>query len=261
MTLQISDYLDSYLQLCDERNVFTVPSLRRSLQNAVDGGGQVPDAFHLSGTQSELSLTRLNDAYVDILLKPLVACGVVLRELDLSCNEIADAGAMQIAAFLKDDVVLETLNLRSNTIQPPGIIALARSLHINEHLRILNLGGNTIGSSGGLELANMLQLNSTLTTLLLDSANLPTPGLIALSTVLCNNTTLTTLDISNNYSTPFSRVATADFAAHFTKMLECNFNLVDIAARKLRMDDVDAKDRWARAIALNLRITHLDLTA
>ncbi|KAJ3140741.1 hypothetical protein HDU90_008045 [Geranomyces variabilis] len=260
MTLQISDYLDNYLQLCREKDVFSVPSLCRSLQNAIDVG-TAPDAFYLSGTQSDLTHTRLTDAYVDILMKPLVTCGVVLRELDMSCNEIGDEGATALAKFLKDDGSLETLNLRANSIQPAGIAALARALHINERLHTLDISSNNIGGDGGMELANMLQLNSTLRTLSIASGGISATGLIALSTVLCNNTTLVALDLSNNFAVPYARSATADIMKHFAAMLECNFSLTVIGCRKMRILDEDVREFWGKAVGVNLRITELDLSA
>ncbi|KAJ3147119.1 hypothetical protein HDU86_008115 [Geranomyces michiganensis] len=260
MTLQISDYLDNYLQLCREKDVFSVPSLCRTLQNAIDVG-TAPDAFYLSGAQSDLTHTRLTDTYVDILITPLVSCGVVLRELDMSCNEIGDAGATALAKFLKDDSCLETLNLRANSIQSAGIAALSRALHLNERLRTLDISSNNIGTEGGMELANMLQLNSTLQTLSIASGAISATGLIALSTVLRNNATLVALDLSNNFSFPYSRSATADIMKHFAAMLECNFTLRDIGCRKMRILDEDVRECWGKAVESNIRITELDLSA
>ncbi|KAJ3011998.1 hypothetical protein HKX48_006541 [Thoreauomyces humboldtii] len=283
MTLQISDYLDSYLQLCEDEDVFVVPSLKRVLQNAVDGG-QVPDTFRLNGTQSDLSHTRLTDTYVNILLKPLGPCGVVLREFDLSCNEIGDDGAVALAAFVKvwkqsnpwatiqnltfsrvvqDDTALETLNLRANNIGPVGVVALAKALHINERLLKLDISGNNVGSEGGMEIANMLQLNSSLEHLHMANCRLTATPLIALSTVLRNNTTLIGLDISNNFSNtgPHSVSVTADIQRHLTLMLECNFSLVQIRCGKMRVNDADVVECWQRALKSNLRITDLDLSS
>ncbi|KAI8820968.1 uncharacterized protein EV422DRAFT_47627 [Fimicolochytrium jonesii] len=264
MSEQIADYLTHYLSLCEEKDVFVVPSLRRMLEKATDGG-PIPDAFKLNGNQPDLSYTRLSDSYIPVLLKPLAPCGVALRELDLGCNEIGDEGAKSIASWLKEDVTLESLNLRYNNIGPQGVGAIAQALQINEVLRSLDMSGNGASEEGGMEMANMLQLNTSLEALNLARTYLTATALIALSTVLHNNTSLITLNISNNYSargTTFSSSVAADVMQHVTRMLETgNFTLRNVACAKMRICDDDVVNGWSTAVKANLRIAELDLSS
>ncbi|TPX58155.1 hypothetical protein SpCBS45565_g08064 [Spizellomyces sp. 'palustris'] len=261
MTLQVSDYLDSYLQLCNERDVFVIGSFRKSLQDAVEGG-PVPETFKLNGNQPDLSNARLKDSYIDIILSPLSRSGAFLRELDLSCNEIGDAGAGVLAAFLKDDMSLEVLDLHSNNISSNGVTALARALHVNDKLNVLDLSDNVAGNEGGMELANMLQINSTLTHLHLRNTYLTATPLVALATVLRNNTTLIRLDISNNhdYTTNLTQSLSNDVMMHMTRMLALNYTLREIALAKMGVTDWQVMEYWARALKTNLRIEMVDLS-
>ncbi|KAI9106198.1 hypothetical protein DFS34DRAFT_602539 [Phlyctochytrium arcticum] len=261
MTLQVSDYLDTYMQLCQERNVVVIDSFRRSLQHAVEGG-PVPEQFKLSGDQPELRKQRLSDAYVDVLLAPLSASGPFLRDLDLSCNAIGDAGASVLARFLEDDMQLEALDLHANNIGPEGISAIARALQVNEKLQRLDISDNSLKEEGGMEIANMLQINSTLLNIQLRNTDLTAKPLIALSTVLRNNTTLCVLNISNNhpYTTQLSQSLADDVMMHITRMIKLNYTLREVSVSKMGVSDWQVTEYWAQSLKTNLRMTSVDLS-
>jgi hypothetical protein len=77
-------------------------------------------------------------------------------------QEIGDAGALEIADFLKSDMTLATLNLKSNSIGTKGGIAIAQALQLNDGLTKLDLSYNKVNDLAGFEMASILQVRSFL---------------------------------------------------------------------------------------------------
>ena len=75
------------------------------------------------------------------------------EELYLTNAAIGDAGAVALAAALKDNAVLRLLDLWNNGIGPTGTHALARALATNSKLDRLYLNENPIGAAGASSLA------------------------------------------------------------------------------------------------------------
>ncbi|KAJ3099006.1 Leucine-rich repeat-containing protein 34 [Phlyctochytrium planicorne] len=153
-SMQVIDFLDSYVQLCSFKNVPVITSLQNILQEAIDGGA-LPKSFELNGNREELRARRIDDDYVEILMTPMAGINFI-QELSLSFNEIKDRGAKCIANFIKDDKYIRILRLNSNSIGIEGGMAIAKALNINETLQVIDLSDNPIGD-GGMEFAAMLQ--------------------------------------------------------------------------------------------------------
>ena len=75
------------------------------------------------------------------------------EELYLTNAAIGDAGAVALAAALKDNAVLRLLDLWNNGIGPTGTHAIARALATNSKLDRLYLNENPIGAAGASSLA------------------------------------------------------------------------------------------------------------
>ena len=116
--------------------------------------------FSLNGNQPELKTLRIDDDYLELLLKPLKKNFV--KEWNLSYNKISEKGAIMFADFLRDDRLMTHVNLRSNSIEPDGIESIAKALNINEALEFLDVSYNNAGNYGGMALAAMLQVSLTL---------------------------------------------------------------------------------------------------
>ena len=62
-----------------------------------------------------------------------------IKTLNLSANNIGDAGALTLAAILKSNTTLEVLDLSSNVIDYDGITAIAEALTDNTSLKSLHI--------------------------------------------------------------------------------------------------------------------------
>ncbi|KAI8848200.1 hypothetical protein BC829DRAFT_394639 [Chytridium lagenaria] len=248
-SMQVIDFLDSYLQACSFKQLPVVPHLQAKLQEAIDGGA-LPKIFDLNGNHPNIRNIRLTDDYAELLTAPLSAINF-LQELDLSFNEIGDRGARAIAGFLKDDKYLKVLKLNSNSIKAEGGMAIAKALNINETLTFIDVGDNEIGDVGGMEFAAMLQAPLSAAT-----------SLIALFTVLQNNTTITHLDLSNNEShhSRSSQSLQNDLIMHLARMLKMNRGIKVMGLRKFGVTDWSMTDCLAMAVKVNMGVKELDLS-
>ena len=122
-----------------------------------------------------------------------------LKTLDLSGDEIGDAGATALADALRVNKSLETLDLDDNHIGDAGATALADALLVNETLETLFLTRNEIRDAGATALADTLLVNETLKNLFLDDNYIGEAGATALAGALHVNKSLKTLYLSGNY--------------------------------------------------------------
>ncbi|KAI8806072.1 hypothetical protein BJ742DRAFT_680474 [Cladochytrium replicatum] len=258
--MEVIDYLDTYVALCQKKGTFIVRSIQSSLELAIEGG-PVPDSFVINGNSSDLRYTRVSDDYLGIILKPMAAI-TFLRKLDVSFNEIGDAGASALASFLTNDRYLEVVNIASNNVGTEGGTALAKALVMNNCVYDFNISGNDIGKDAGMDFGSMLQVNITLKYLGIANTKQSTQTLMALSTVLNNNTTLVRLDLSNN-ATHFASLTQSlqtDVMVHWSKTLRLNHTLEELNFSKMAVTDWDAVNTVAGAIKDNRSLHTLDLS-
>eukprot|EP00747_Dinoflagellata_sp_TGD_P092328 gnl/TRDRNA2_/TRDRNA2_165377_c0_seq1.p1 gnl/TRDRNA2_/TRDRNA2_165377_c0~~gnl/TRDRNA2_/TRDRNA2_165377_c0_seq1.p1 ORF type:complete len:200 (+),score=22.84 gnl/TRDRNA2_/TRDRNA2_165377_c0_seq1:368-967(+) len=90
--------------------------------------------------------------------------------LDLSRNELGDAGAERIAAALECNSTLTSVNLSQNGIGDHGAECIAAALERNNTLTTVFLRSNPIGQKGAERIAAALERNTTVTTVDTDLA-------------------------------------------------------------------------------------------
>ncbi|RKP00538.1 hypothetical protein CXG81DRAFT_26767 [Caulochytrium protostelioides] len=98
-----------------------------------------------------LSLTRskITDAVVQVLLDALQARATPLAALDLSHNQLGNAGGVAIARFLEATPSLAAVTLENNRVGAAGLRALAAALVARgTPLRRLSLRLNPVGDAG-----------------------------------------------------------------------------------------------------------------
>ena len=94
------------------------------------GASILADALQYNNTLEQLSLWNnyIGDTGVDILCTALSMNKNNLRKLDLSENDITDAGAGYLGQMLKNNTILTHLTLSRNNISDEGIEELANAI-------------------------------------------------------------------------------------------------------------------------------------
>ncbi|KAI9335038.1 hypothetical protein DFJ73DRAFT_34955 [Zopfochytrium polystomum] len=228
-----------------------------------DSHSRIPDSLSLSGTQDDLRHRRLDDAHVEALSVPLGGVSF-LKSIDLSFNEISDAGAARIASFLKSNRHVHTLNLSSNNIKSAGAKALADVLIHDESVANLNLAHNELGTDGGIAIANMLQVNTALHTLNLTSTSQTATSLTALFIVLLNHPTLRDIDVSDNASQTHRLTQTLDrdVMLHVARAMRSEENALEtLGIGKMGITDWICVEVIAGAVKSSLGLQVLNLRA
>ena len=149
-----------------------------------DGFEEVLNRIRANDPQlTHLNLSNKGLTYWNIIeLCYVLASNATLTSLDVSSNQIGDAGAQALAA----NTTLTSLDVSYNQIGGAGAQALAA----NSALTALNVSSNHIGGAG----AQALAANTTLTALNVRGNNIGNAGAQALAA----NTTLTALDVRGN---------------------------------------------------------------
>ena len=120
----------------------------------------------------------------------------VLKELDISHNNIGDQGAITLSQGLAHTVTLKCLDISHCYVGEAGASGLAHALRINSSLVILQINSNAIGHNGSVEIAAALYINDTLKELDISHNNIGDQGGEALSQGLAHTKTLKHLDVS-----------------------------------------------------------------
>ena len=92
---------------------------------------------------------------------------VVLVELNVSNNYLADEGAVMMAEGIIFTRTLQKLYVNDNDIGPLGTKAIAKALLENTSLELLNMSRNSAGEDGAVAIAEAIATNKTLTKLYL----------------------------------------------------------------------------------------------
>jgi len=103
-----------------------------------------------------LQKTDLSDRVVEKMGKYLEQPGIALVDLDISKNQITDAGLKTLSASLKLNTTLKFLNLSGNKIKDEGLVDLVDFLNENKTLLELALGSNIISNEGIIILSRFL---------------------------------------------------------------------------------------------------------
>ncbi|XDV28591.1 hypothetical protein PO909_031833 [Leuciscus waleckii] len=104
-----------------------------------------------------LSKCDLTEESCSALASVLSSDSSILKDLDLSYNNLQDSGVTLLSEGLKNNCKLEKLRLSNCGITEEGYKALASALRSNSHLIELDLTGNDPGQSGVKQLNDILQ--------------------------------------------------------------------------------------------------------
>ena len=136
-----------------------------------------------------------SDKRSDVMRLSAITIGLyynrICSYLNLSHNNISDAGATDLAQALHHNSTLNRLGLSSINISDVGATDLAQALHHNSTLKELYLSHNNISDVGATDLAQALHHNSTLKVLLLhDNYGIGEEGTRQLVQALTVNTSI-----------------------------------------------------------------------
>jgi len=145
----------------------------------------------------EVHAGKLSAANV-VALAHVLKYNTTVTELNLSGNDIGDAGAGRLAGELQSIPTLKVLKLIRNGIGDAGVTGLAGALKFNRTLTELSFSDNCIGVAGAEGVADLLKSNKALTELDLSFNEIGDEGAAALADGLKSNTTLLVLYLSAN---------------------------------------------------------------
>ncbi|XP_067283765.1 NACHT, LRR and PYD domains-containing protein 12-like isoform X2 [Pseudorasbora parva] len=133
-------------------------------------------------------------------LSVLQSSNCVLRELDLSKNDLQDSGVKLLSQGLKRICKMEKLRFSRCNLTAQSCESFSSVLQTsNSVLRELDLSNNDLQDSGVKLLSDGLKINYKLEILRLSTCNLTAPSCESLSSVLqSSNSVLRELDLSNN---------------------------------------------------------------
>jgi Ran GTPase-activating protein (RanGAP) involved in mRNA processing and transport len=151
-------------------------------------------------------VARIGAPQMSALVDGMLKCGVrrnrSLRGLNLAGNDLGAEGAEALARLLCNDRVdLECIDLSGNEVGDAGMLHLSKGLEYNTRLLRLRLCNNSIGPVGAARLGQALaccQTTSMLEMLDLSGNMLSDEGVIRLCEGLRNNRHLKKLSLANN---------------------------------------------------------------
>jgi Ran GTPase-activating protein (RanGAP) involved in mRNA processing and transport len=122
-----------------------------------------------------------------------------LTTLDVSHNELGDAGAAALARGLRGGhATLISLDVAHNSFGPAAAMALATLLRSNPSLTHLNLSWNPLGDAGAAALATSLTRNQRLRSLALRRCGITDQGAVAIAKALPHMSALKQLILVKN---------------------------------------------------------------
>ncbi|KJE94238.1 TKL/IRAK protein kinase [Capsaspora owczarzaki ATCC 30864] len=164
-----------------------------------------------------------------------------LQYLELSDNQIGDAGAQAIGSALRNKSTLIALSLNENKISDIGAFAVAEGLQASTALTQLGMSVNQIGDAGARAIGSVLRNKANLARLYLSQNKIGDAGARAIAEGLQTSTALTDLRMFENQIGDDG--AQAIGAALRTK---ANLSLLYLSQNKIG-------DAGARAIAEGLK--------
>ena len=172
----------------------------------------------------------VNDEFIQYL------CGLVLTKpfkLDLSGNDITDAGASRLSKAVKQSTMpVTSLCLNGTQITDVGVASLSEALKQSTcQLTTLNLIGNKITDVGAASLSEALkQSTCQLTVLHLNNNQIAEAGATSLSEALKQSTCqVTTLILTNNQITDVAAASLIEAV----KLSTCHFFTLNLAGNKI----------------------------
>lgn len=219
-------------------------------------------ALVLPGNQvPELRLRRLTDSELFVLCETLGHFpDAPFVYLDLSFNQISDAGARAVMILLSKTTSLAELDLHGNNIGEEGCEKLARALGHQKTLLRLNLNGNPLTDKGCIALAHCLaQSNDTLTDLDVGNTEIGVLGAIEFASALRQNRFLTRVSLDNMRAPSLQE----EPVVHLADALIANSSVRELSLCKFQIRDTGAEvlaqslERNTALAALHLRCNQI----
>lgn len=155
------------------------------------------------GTEElELDSCGLQPADGQLLQRVLAEPAAVVVMLELSSNDLGDAGAIALAGGLKSNTTVEEVRFDSNGITDVGATAIAEVLErgLNGTIRVLTLEDNMIKDTGAEALAKAVSTDRCpLAHLGLSYNHIRQGGAMALESAARSNCTLSKLELAGNH--------------------------------------------------------------
>lgn len=152
----------------------------------------------LPGNHKHMFFERITDLHLKVICETLRQYAIYLEDIDLSYNELSDAGAEHLHSLIKRAPRLTGLNLMGNKIKSEGAQSLAEALKYCTNLQYLNLNGNKIKTNGAMMVTELLFTHDKLESLNLGNNKIDHDGVIGILSVLnSSNQTLVELNIDN----------------------------------------------------------------
>lgn len=251
-------FLGTYEQLCSEYNLPLRPGVVQMLKDlsatsAASGNSNLQ--LLLNGNCIANFRQRLTDVELFPLIESLEVSDCFVR-IDLSYNQLTDAGASALARFIKNSKRLRSLSLRSNNIGGEGAAYIAGALRGNSIISELDLSHNPLGDQGGIAIANAVGDHQSLRALSLDNCDLGTTSMIALAIALRSNRTLQRASLAR----PLKLSKDAEVAVHLADAVAAthSFSLKELCLAKHQMGD-EAFGILCKGLERNTSITSLDV--
>ena len=146
-----------------------------------------------------------------VITKALQSSGFNLKKLCISNNNIAEAAADDIAAFINSNTQIQEFNVSKNNLQSMGAIKIAKALQNISTLTKFYINNNHIGDEAADDIAVALSCNAQLQELDISKNRFQTTGTITITKALQSNFILKKLCINNNKN--FTDEAADDIAA------------------------------------------------
>ncbi|CAK0863341.1 unnamed protein product [Prorocentrum cordatum] len=230
-------------QAAEEKRSNPEPAAGRPVNPLVEGSllesqeaSQDGWAIDAPGSNKLVFSCRLGDADMRVFSQAFSSSAAQLTRLDLSCNQVTDAGAATLARSLLGARAqsLWSLSLRANAIGSPGCEVLVEALKYCPALRRLDMSQNPVGKGGGLALVELLQFSMSLLELYLADTEADIDVLVAMSTtLLLAQPGLKVLSLEN------PRICTKqeDHTVHLGRMLRVNTGISEIYLGKCKFRD------------------------
>jgi len=180
------------------------------------GAAVISKAYKTNKTMQELKISLKNDR---------VTINTAVSFLDLSSNNIGDAGALIVSDILCNSMVnICKLNISFNGIRDNGVMTICDCMNNSNTLQELNISHNKISAYGASHIAEAIQGNTTLLRLNVSACNIPNDGVTAIIKYLKNNSTLEEFYCRHN-------TITVEGVNKITELIQINetLRIIDIA--------------------------------
>ena len=176
----------------------------------------------------------------------------ILRELDLSYNNLSTSDAIKIFKGMKNISNLKTLNICHNMITDEAAEIIGTVFSCNSKLQSLDFSYNYFTSEGFISIFECLNNNMHLRKLNISSNKITDKAAHSIATVLSHTSKLEELDLSNNLMQTTGTIIIFKSLMHVTslKKLYINDNMITD----------EAADDIAVVLSLNDKLEELDIS-